>query len=73
MKDKKGLVFHHGDDYDIWKKKVLGILIDKLEVFGLELEPTDWKKVNKVVKEEKEGEAYDTAQRKGLAIIWRYR
>ena len=72
MKDKEGLVFHHGDDYDVWKKKVLGILIDKLEVFGLELEPTDWKKVNKVVKEEKEGEAYDTAQRKGLAIMWRY-
>ena len=72
-KEKESLIFCRGDDYGIWKKKVLGILMDKTEVFGLELEFAAWEKVNEgVVKIENPKVTYAMMQKRGLAIMWKY-
>ena len=69
----KTLIFHNGDDYSIWKLKVLGVLAGKLDSYGLDMEFDEWSKVNKgVVKKESEKEAYNLVQVRGLMVLWRY-
>lgn len=72
MRDKK-MVFHHGDDYSVWKKRILGTLAIKLDYYGMDLDFQGWLKVNKgSVKEEDCESVWNMVQGKALAILWRY-
>ena len=63
-KEKESLVFHHGDDYSVWKKKTLGHLYGKLDSYGLELNEENWGKENEKAGLKVEVGVYKIMQRK---------
>ena len=72
MSDKE-LIFKHGDDYSVWKLRILGVLGGKLELFGLEMEVDEFRQVNfGMVKKQDMDALYVSGQKRGLLMLWRY-
>ena len=69
---EKELIFKHGDDYSVWKLRILGVLASKAGMYGLEMGYQDWKEVNSGVVKLEGKEDYILAQKRGLLILWRY-